>query len=350
MMERLQNMIAQSGGSISYSEFMEEVLYGEDTGYYMNDMAKIGKEGDFVTASNHSELFARHFVRLFAEWTKGSGIPPHFCEIGGGTGAFAKTFLESVSAFSAHIDTYYALEKSAYHSSLHESLKVQQLEQLPMGFQGVIFSNELYDAFPVYVIEKNNGTLSEIRVGLDKAGRLKEVKVPLSNPLIDDYVAWLNLPLIEGHRYEIPLQMLSFMEEMNGRANSAIIIMIEYGYYNEELKDVIYKEGSLRGYYQHTMVKNPLLHPYKMDLTTHIHFDAYKKKAEELGWKILYEGRQNEFLWKTGFADYLINGSGSNPFSKESKQNRAISSLLAGDGMSQAFHVFIHGKNLTVPI
>ncbi|MFY4776327.1 SAM-dependent methyltransferase [Metabacillus sp. RGM 3146] len=353
MIERLQNIIRQCGGSISYSDYMEEALYGEDSGYYMKNRAKIGKKGDFYTASNHSDFFARHFARLFSEWTKGSGIPPYFCEIGGGTGAFAKAFLNALPEFDVRLDSMISLEKSSYHSSLQEALKMEQLRelnQLPEGYKGVIFSNELYDAFPVDVIQKKNGTLWEVRVALDNAGKLKEKMVPLSNPLIKDYLTWLNLSLKEGYRYEVPLHMLSFMEKINAKTDSAIIIMIDYGYYNEELMNEVHKEGSLRGYYQHVMVNDPLMHPYNMDLTVHIHFDAYKKKAEEKGWEILYEGRQNDFLWKTGFADYLIDCSGQDPFSIESRHNRAISSLLAGNGLSQAFHVFIHGKNLTVPI
>ncbi|MGQ0440386.1 SAM-dependent methyltransferase [Bacillus sp. B-TM1] len=40
------------------------------------------------------------------------------------------------------------------------------------SFEGILFSNELFDAFPVEVIEKRNGILYEVRVTYTEEGFL----------------------------------------------------------------------------------------------------------------------------------------------------------------------------------
>lgn len=50
--------------SISYSTYMNLVLYAEGHGYYMKDREKIGRQGDFFTSSNVSSAFAKTFAKF----------------------------------------------------------------------------------------------------------------------------------------------------------------------------------------------------------------------------------------------------------------------------------------------
>ena len=50
--------------SISYSTYMNLVLYTEGHGYYMKEREKIGRQGDFFTSSNVSSVFAKTFAKL----------------------------------------------------------------------------------------------------------------------------------------------------------------------------------------------------------------------------------------------------------------------------------------------
>ena len=49
--------------SISYSTYMNLVLYTEGHGYYMKEREKIGRQGIF-TSSNVSSVFAKTFAKL----------------------------------------------------------------------------------------------------------------------------------------------------------------------------------------------------------------------------------------------------------------------------------------------
>src|SRR5690606_41094043 len=51
-------VIADAGGAIPFSRFMELALYAPGLGYYSAGSTKIGRAGDFVTAPELGSLFA----------------------------------------------------------------------------------------------------------------------------------------------------------------------------------------------------------------------------------------------------------------------------------------------------
>ncbi len=59
--------ISESGGCISFASFMDLALYAPGLGYYSAGSAKLGAAGDFITAPEVSELFARCVARQCAQ-------------------------------------------------------------------------------------------------------------------------------------------------------------------------------------------------------------------------------------------------------------------------------------------
>lgn len=55
------------------------------------------------------------------------------------------------------------------------------------SFEGILFSNELFDAFPVEVIEKRNGILYEVRVTYTEEGNLQKYVGRYIKELVDTY-------------------------------------------------------------------------------------------------------------------------------------------------------------------
>lgn len=53
--------------------------------------------------------------------------------------------------------------------------------------KGFFFSNELFDAFPVEVIEKRNGILYEVRVTYTEEGNLQKYVGRYIKELVDTY-------------------------------------------------------------------------------------------------------------------------------------------------------------------
>ncbi|WP_078428737.1 class I SAM-dependent methyltransferase [Alkalihalobacterium alkalinitrilicum] len=347
----------QSNKKIDYAEYMEKVLYDPHYGYYMKEKHKIGKTGDFFTTSNVHPIFAKVFCSIFHEVILKNNLPFVVCEIGGGTGRFSFELLkEWQNKFPDSFNklTYYIIEGSPYHIALQKEklgnftniFYCSSIEEMNLHpFEGILFSNELIDAFPVHVIEKHAGSLYEVFVALNGDETLTEVKEPLQNNEIREWLHTYGPSLKNNQRIEVPLAMNQWIKQISHFVNRGAVFTIDYGYWNEEWEQPEHREGSLRGYYQHQMIHNPLLHPSEMDLTTHIHLDPFIQISKDNGLNTQLVTTQDRFLILAGILQYLQENYDTNPFSEISKQNRAIRSLIT-DGISKSFHVIFQTKSL----
>ncbi|PLR87690.1 class I SAM-dependent methyltransferase [Bacillus sp. V33-4] len=356
MLNYLKNMIfSTSSKMITYADYISTALYHPELGYYMKEGKKIGTGGDFITSSNISDVYGRAVAKWYSEIVKEINLPAKVCELGAGNGRFATAFIDEWKKLTDTPLTYFIVETSPYHRSIQQELielgpvcqQISALDEIE-PFSGMIFSNELYDALPVHVIEKKDGEFSEIMVA-ESTGKLIELAVPLQNSQITTFLNEYDLELQEGQRIEIPLQMAEVVSAIAKTLEKGIVVTVDYGYTNEEWEEPSRRKGSLRGYFQHQMVDNVLERPGEMDITSHVHFDALIKQGNERNLKFIAKLRQDEFLLSAGILDVLRDHFDPNPFSATSKRNRAIRSLIMPDGMSAAFHVIAQAKGLDFP-
>ncbi|MBV8975040.1 MAG: hypothetical protein JOY74_07960, partial [Sinobacteraceae bacterium] len=101
--ERLAAFIAAqllaAGGWLSFERFMELALYAPGLGYYSAGSAKLGPEGDFVTAPEVSDLFSRCIARQCAAVL--GDVGGEILEIGAGSGRMAAAVLTELAARDA---------------------------------------------------------------------------------------------------------------------------------------------------------------------------------------------------------------------------------------------------------
>ncbi|SEM28173.1 SAM-dependent methyltransferase, MidA family [Mesobacillus persicus] len=350
----IQDIIMKSPNKmITYAEYIKNALYHPKHGYYMNDEVKIGRSGDFITTSNVSNVFGKIMAKWYSTHHLKYDLPAAVCEIGGGNGRFAKAFLEGWNQYSTIPLTYILIETSPFHrklqveelQSIGNIIQYSELSEL-RDFSGLVFSNELFDALPVHMIEKKGAELFEVMVTF-RDGELSEELVPLVDEKILDFIEDQEIKFYEGQRIEIPLAMKEVLREINHMLTSGVVITVDYGYTNEEWREPERRKGSLRGYYRQRMYDNVLQYPGLMDITSHVHFDALVSEGELQGLKFLSKQRQDEYLLSIGILDELAENFDPNPFSEKSKQNRAIRSLVLPGGMSSAFHVIIQQKGLS---
>lgn len=364
MVESIIEEIKQAKKNLlTYEEYMSIALYDPQIGYYMKNNKKLGPEGDFYTSSGVHAVFGKVFAHFFLDIIEKENLPAKICEFGGGDGRFAKAVLdewEEMAPKGKENLSYSIIETSPYHreeqmkllsnkngfTQFDSLIAYQEIEK--GDFEGIVFSNELIDALPVHVIEMHNSEIYEVFVTYDKESKkLIEEKQLCTN---ENVLLWLEKygPILkEQQRIEIPLNMNKWIKEINNFMKRGLLITIDYGFTKEEWTMPQRKKGSLRGYYKHQLVNDPLLHPTEMDLTTHIHLDAYEAVLKEEGFVKVYDERQNRFLLKIGLLKFLKENFDPNPFSEKSKQNRAIQTLINDSGISAAFHVFLHGKQLS---
>lgn len=335
---------------ITYAEFMTIALYEPTYGYYMTDRQKIGKTGDFITTSNIHNIYGKVVAKWYAALVNKLQLQPRVCELGAGNGRFAQAFIEEWEKHSHQRLEYVIVETSPYHRKLQQKILpmettvrvVTTIEQLA-PFSGLVFSNELFDALPVHVIEKKDGELFEVMIGIE-SGELVEKNIPLEDRRIFSFLEKYEFELSEGQRIEIPLEMSQLVRQITDTVELGLVITVDYGYTKSEWMEPARKRGSLRGYYQHQLLEDVLQYVGKMDITSHVHFDALVQEGEERGLQFVTKQRQDEFLLAIGILDELQNHVDPNPFSEASKRNRAIRNLIMPSGMSGYFHVITQQK------
>ena len=191
---------ASDNGRISFADFMETSLYHPDEGYYTNRVA-IGAGRDFHTWSDHPVFGACVADAVIKEWHL-QDRPREFTvlEMGAGTGALARTILAHITNRAPQLrDTLrYRIAEISPHlmsqqqRTLGRDMGVEWLPgsatDLPLErgeIQGIAFSNELVDAFPVHRVVRKIGGLCERFVTIDENDTLTTIDAPLSEEVHD---------------------------------------------------------------------------------------------------------------------------------------------------------------------
>jgi SAM-dependent MidA family methyltransferase len=354
-------------GPLTFARFMELALYDEGQGYYMtqpdeedqSSRDRIGWDGDFYTAPELSPILAKTLVRQVLAIDAQLGQPPTFTvvEMGGGNGTFAADFLQHCQAIAPDFLNrlrYSLVERSHYLQSLQES-RIQQvmgswtenrvswvnsIGQLDAdSVLGVMFSNELVDAFPVHRIRFQNQCLQELFVDYAE-GRFVERLGPLSSPKLQEYVHLHRIDLQEGQTSELHLAAEEWMTQVARVLQQGVIITIDYGHTGSDYYGADRNDGTLLCYYQHAVSKNPYTRVGEQDMTAHVNFSALAKAGKECG------------LFPVGFttlANWLM-GLGVEAMAydqdPESREIQALSHLLRPHGMGTTFKVFVQQKGI----
>lgn len=356
-----QQITSQPDGRISYEQYMETVLYHPKNGYYRKPTSQPGKSGDYFTSPNVHPVFAEVMARFFIDLIEKEGLSPVVCEVGGGDGGFAEAVLKEWRRLRPHSYQelrYIIVEGNAYFREaqtkrfpndqmVEKYADLRQLQHDSPSFCGIVFSNELLDAFPVRVVQSLDGELNEIKVTEDEKGELAETAVPCHDERISNWINRYGFKLHEGQRIEVPLQMTTWLQEIGQWLKHGALLTVDYGYTKEEWQASSRRDGSLRGYFRHQLINDPLLYPGQMDLTTHIHLDAVEDIAKEQGFAHEFTMAQREFLLAAGILEDLSEHDESDPFSTQHRKNRAIHSLISAASMGGAFHVLLEGKGLS---
>jgi len=157
--EVIHREILARGGIMPFARFMELALYCPNLGYYETKADSVGRRGDFYTSISVGELFGQMLAFQFAEWLEGLNTSkPQIIEAGAHDGQLAKDILAWLQSNRPSLFEkleYIIIEPSPlrqqWQSETLKDFKVRRLSEFgsSIGFNGVIFSNELLDAFPV---------------------------------------------------------------------------------------------------------------------------------------------------------------------------------------------------------
>lgn len=306
----LTGEIARSG-PLAFSRFMEAALYHPELGYYRAARDPFGKEGDFFTASQLQPVFGRLLGQCFTRWRESAAQPEEFCvfEAGAGRGDLA----EPLAALG-----YVGVDADG--------------KAWPEAVRGVIFSNELFDALPVDVAERDGETWRELRVDC-REGTFVWVRGEALAGEGREYVEKWALP--ETERMEIPLAAVRMMDRMMTTLREGHVVVIDYGYRRPEL--MRFPQGTLQAYRRHRAFDDVLRTPGAQDITAHVNFDLLKERAQRARGVVTNWETLQAFLLRVGEADQFEEALRAES-EKESMAHRLqLKTLLFG--MGETFRV-----------
>jgi SAM-dependent MidA family methyltransferase len=344
-------------GGVSFRDFMDFALYYPSLGYYTSNKEKIGGYGDFFTSSEldpvFGQLLAKQFYEIYLKYFKNKKI--YVVEIGSGKGLLAYDVLNEIrnkyTDFYRNLE-FVSIEKSLYHlKSQQEILKdfnvkwYESIEQLE-DVEGIIYSNELFDALPVHLIRKVKGQIYEIYLTEKNGEIVEELREPIKEIL--DYLEVLNIDITEGMTTEINLIGVDLIQKIGQKLREGFVFTIDYGYPSKELYKPYRMRGTLLCYYKHTYNENYYENVGLQDITSHVNFSSLVYYGKKSGLNFTGFTDQAHFLINLGLADVMMELQEKGDYKSYERLNR-LKTLILPKGMGEKFKILIQHKNIENP-
>src|SRR2546425_7882742 len=217
---------------------MKTALYDERDGYYCRAAeTPQGRAGDYRTAPETSPLFAATFANYFAtlhtdlKWPRSLTV----IEVGAGNGVFAQALLRSLRTAAPEVFavTQYVIDERSeatrkkaaeWLAEFGDQVSFQRLEKISEPVNaGIVFSNELIDAFPVDRVVMRDGSLRQLYVGI-KEDKFVWIDGDLEEP-VAEYCGRARLSALrEGQIAEINLDAEKFIAHAAGLLRQGFVI------------------------------------------------------------------------------------------------------------------------------
>ena len=319
--ERIRNE-----GPLSFRDYMEEVLYHPELGYYTSTKPRIGVEGDFYTSSDLDPVFGKLIGRYFEELSEGFDNFT-IVELGAGKGALARDVLAQRRFH------YMIFERSpamrAHQQKVLDGFDVEWIDELPPNLDGCIFSNEFFDALPVHRFIGRGGELKEIFVGEDFEEIERAPSVAVDLALADDQVADINL------------DARNWIRRITASLRRGFHIAIDYGYLRDDF--LAQPHGTLMCYWRHHAHENPYIHIGEQDITAHINFSDLIDEGSASGLQFLQLSSQKDFLIELGILDEMQRLAYTGDAASMQRLLR-MKNLIIPDRMGERFKVLVQEK------
>ncbi|WCR54372.1 MAG: hypothetical protein PG981_001394 [Wolbachia endosymbiont of Ctenocephalides orientis wCori] len=323
MITYIHKLIDENQGSISISAFMNAALYHKEYGYYMSK-APLGKNGDFITAPEISQLFGEIVaVWIIYMWNK-LGKPEQFSlvELGPGRGTLIKDILGVTKKYADFFGSMciQLVEVSPILQEIQEkTLKgekvnwhkdIDNLSEKPTIF----LANEFFDALPIDQFVYRDGRWYENRIVKQESGGLKIVEKMVSSQCLTSSVAENRSKIQCSYSCESSTKMTELF-------NDAVVEVCQFGIetleklekqmYNNRGAALIVDYGYVYSTYKNTLqsikqhkYSNFLENVGESDITALVNFQVLKDSLKHAECEIL---TQREFLYSFGIRERVQN-------------------------------------------
>jgi SAM-dependent MidA family methyltransferase len=350
-------------GPMPFSRYMERCLYAPGLGYYSAGRTKFGAAGDFVTAPELGSLFAQCIADALMPCLREFADQAEFCELGGGSGAFAEVVMLAFAEAGLPPRRYRILEPSAdlrerqrerLRAELPADLfeRVSWLDRPPeQAWRGVLFANEVIDALPATRFAIRDGEVFEEHVDLDDSGAFVRCDRP-ADMLVGGAVRHVERDLgaqfAEGYRSEILPQLPYWMQAVLGSLEAGIAMFVDYGYPRAEFYRSERDDGSLICHYRHRAHADVLAWPGLQDITSFVDFTALAEAGNQAGFGVAAYTTQSQLLMAAGLPSRFERASAGADAAAGYRLAQQVKRLTLPDEMGEKFQAMILARNLPV--
>ena len=358
-------------GVLPFARFMELALYHPGLGYYETQMHSPGRRGDFYTSVSTGDLFGQLLAWRFAGWLEEMRIAERGAQIieaGAHDGKLAADILkwlqlnrpklfdqieysiiepsprrqawqrETLEMFAPRVRWFSELQELAKQGAVKPAIPHSEFRT--PNLSGIIFSNELLDAFPVRRLGWDAANQKWFEWGVAVDGD-KFMWMKLENAELPSSI--LNLPssllavLPDGYTIETSPAAQNWWREAAGVLSHGRLLAIDYGFTDGEMFSPGRIRGTLRAYFRHHATDNVLANPGGQDLTAHVNFSAIRKTGEDAGLLTEFLGSQAQFL-----VEILADAAKTNSFGEwNAARTRQFQTLTHPEHLGRAFRVLV---------
>jgi SAM-dependent MidA family methyltransferase len=302
LLSEIKKLISSSG-PMPVWRYMELCLLHPQYGYYIA-RDPLGREGDFTTAPEVSQMFGELLGLWAASVWKAIGSPTmlRLIELGPGRGTMMADALRALrvlpplyQALHVHMVEINPVLREKQRTTLSGVRNIawhNHIDEVPEG-PCIIFANEYFDALPVHQMVKRETGWHERVVNLDADGKLvfgaSDDPMPRFEVLLPPLVR--AAPVGAVFEWRPDTEMMKIATRVRHQDGAALII--DYGHLRSDAGD------TFQAIARHSFA-DPLKNPGQADVTAHVDFQALARAAEDVGARVHGPVTQGEFLKRLG--------------------------------------------------
>jgi SAM-dependent MidA family methyltransferase len=295
--------LIKSAGPMPVWRYMELCLTHPEHGYYLS-RDPLGREGDFTTSPEVSQMFGELLGLWAAAAWKAIGSPPllRLVELGPGRGTMMADALRALrvlpplhQALSVHLVEINPVLREKQKSTLSNARNIawhDSIDDVPEG-PAIIYANEYFDVLPIHQAVKRETGWHERVIEIDDNGMLAfgiaSEPMPRFEVLLPPLVR--AAPVGAMFEWRPDTEIMKIAARVRDQDGAALII--DYGHLRSDVGD------TFQAIVRHSFA-DPLRYPGQADVTAHVDFQALARAAEDLGARVHGPVTQGEFLTRLG--------------------------------------------------
>lgn len=295
--------LIKSSGPMPVWRYMELCLLHPQHGYYVS-RDPLGREGDFTTAPEVSQMFGELLGLWAASVWRAIGQPPllRLIELGPGRGTMMADALRALrvlpplyQSLTIHMVEINPVLREKQRSTLSGVRNITWHDTIDDVLDGpaVIFANEYFDVLPIHQMVKRETGWHERTVELDKNEKLVFGHAPEPTPRFEVLVPPLVRAAPVGAVFEWRPDNEIMKVARRVREQDGAALIVDYGHLRSDAGD------TFQAIARHSFT-DPLKNPGQADVTAHVDFQALARAADDLGARVHGPVTQGDFLRRLG--------------------------------------------------